>query len=419
MAYDIDLLHVISNKDNYERFLPHIKKHNVSSITGDIVHVLGEYWPNYPGRENVNWNEFKTFFFIVKGKKLKDPATYERVFDNIEKSAASPPPIVDDIMKKLVAVDYATQIHDKALAVVNGTASVEDVEPIIESYKKEVGSSVDVSSVFVNPSLDYIKDVVASKGLSWRLPEFNVSLGPLRKGDFGIIAARPETGKTTLIASESTFMLTQLDVGKQVVWVNNEESSKKVMMRVIQAFHGVTTRALLDDVSRYEQEFKDAGGDRFLVLDDDSPFKTVSKLTRLFKELNPGLIIFDQLDKVHGFENEREDLRIGRLYEWARDLAKEYCPVISISQISEAGEGVKWLNNSMLRGSKTDKAGEADYIVLVGKDNEPGKDLDRFITIGKNKLFGGPETLEAHRHGNFELQIDPAHARYISKWRSK
>jgi replicative DNA helicase len=191
------------------------------------------------------------------------------------------------------------------------------------------------------------------------------------------------------------------------------------MMRVIQSFHGVTTRTLLEDVDKYEKEFLLAGGDRFLVLDDDSPYKSVSKITRLLKELNPGLIVFDQLDKVHGYENEREDLRIGRLYEWARDLAKLYCPVISISQISESGEGMKWLNNSMLRGSKTDKAGEADYIILIGKENEVGKDLERYITIGKNKLFGGADTLEAHRHGNFEVGINPSIARYTTKWVTK
>jgi replicative DNA helicase len=417
MAYDIDLLRVISNKDAYDRFLPHIKKHNVSSITNDIVQAMGEYWPNYPGRTEVIWDELRTFFFIVKGKKLKDPATYEAVFDKLSVPTASP--VADQVLKKLVELDYASQVHDTALSIVNGKATVEDVQPIIDAYKKEIGSSVDVSSVFVDCSLAYIKDVVAAEGLSWRLQEFNVSLGPLRKGDFIIIGARPETGKTTVVASEATHMLKQLPEDKCVVWINNEESSKKVMMRVIQSFHGVTTRALLDDVDRYEEEFKAAGGDRFLILDDDSPYKDVTKLTRLLKELNPGLIIFDQLDKVGGFYNEREDLRIGKLYEWARDLAKTYCPVISISQISEAGEGVKWLNNSMLRGSKTDKAGEADAIILIGKDNEPGKDLDRFITIGKNKLFGGPETLEAHRHGNFEVQIDPAHARYLSRWKTK
>ena len=128
--------------------------------------------------------------------------------------------------------------------------------------------------------------------------------------------------------------------------------------------------------------------------------------------------MFDQLDKVHGFSNEaRDDLRIGKLYEWARDIAKEYCPVIAVSQVDGSGEGEKWIHMNQLRGSKTDKIGEADAIITVGKSNEPGEDLKRFIHVPKNKLFGGKRSLEAHRHGAFELEIVPSIARYKSKWR--
>jgi replicative DNA helicase len=290
----------------------------------------------------------------------------------------------------------------------------------MQQYKKEVGSAVDKSEVFVSPSLSYISKVVGREGLNWRLKELNISLGPLRTGDFIIVAARPETGKTTFVASEAAHMMSQLKEGEHVIWINNEESSNKVMMRVIQAYHGVTSMDLLKDPESYEELFIANGGDRFLVLDDDSGIRTVNKISTLFSEFKPGLIIFDQLDKVHGFNTEaRDDLRIGRLYEWARDVAKEYCPVIAISQVDGTGEGEKWIQMNQLRGSKTDKIGEADAIITIGKSNEPGMDLQRFIHIPKNKLFGSSETLEAHRHGCFEVDIYPSIARYVSKWRTK
>jgi replicative DNA helicase len=260
---------------------------------------------------------------------------------------------------------------------------------------------------------------VASGGLNWRLKELNVALGPIRKGDFIIIAARPETGKTTFTASEASYMMTQLQPDEHVVWINNEEASNKVMMRVIQAYNQVTSSELLSDPKVHESKFLLGGGERFLILDDDSGIKSTNKIAMLFKEYKPGLIIFDQLDKVHGFKQDREDLRIGQLYEWARDLAKEYCPVIAISQVDGTGEGEKWIQMNQLRGSKTDKIGEADAIVTIGKSNEPGMDLQRFIHVPKNKLFGGKETLEAHRHGCFEVDIEPAKARYVSKWKTK
>jgi replicative DNA helicase len=317
-------------------------------------------------------------------------------------------------------VDYATKVHAicNDIAVGRG-GDLLDVEPLLNTYKKEIGAAVERDDVFVKPSLDYLAGTVASGGLRWRLKELNISMGPLRKGDFVIVAARPETGKTTFTASEASYMMEQLEPDEHVIWINNEEASNKVMMRVIQAFHQVTSGDLFASPKKYEEEFIAAGGERFLILDDDSGIKSVNKIATLFKEFKPGLIIFDQLDKVHGFSHEtRDDLRIGKLYEWARDMAKDYCPVIAISQVDGTGEGEKWIQMNQLRGSKTDKIGEADAIVTIGKSNEPGMDLQRFIHIPKNKLFGGTDTLEAHRHGCFEVEIEPARARYVSKWRT-
>jgi replicative DNA helicase len=420
MSYDIDLLVVTSNKDTYNRFKEHVKKHNVSPITLEIFNVLGEYWDNYPTRTEINYPEFRTFFSIVKGRKIKDPSSYELAFDNLKDALDKPSPIVKDLLGKLIETDYATQIYDVCLKIGTGMGGdLESIEPLLNAYKKEVGASVEKDDVFVKPSLDYLSSTVASGGLNWRLKELNVALGPIRKGDFIIIAARPETGKTTFTASEASYMMEQLQPDEHVVWINNEEASNKVMMRVIQAYSQVTSSELLGNPKRYEEDFLDGGGQRFLILDDDSGIKSVHKIAMLFKEYKPGLIIFDQLDKVHGFKQDREDLRIGQLYEWARDLAKEYCPVIAISQVDGTGEGEKWIQMNQLRGSKTDKIGEADAIVTIGKSNEPGMDLQRFIHVPKNKLFGGKETLEAHRHGCFEVDIEPAKARYVSKWKTK
>lgn len=420
MSYDIDLLVVTSNKDTYNRFKEHVKKHNVSPITLEIFNVLGEYWDNYPTRTEINYSEFRTFFSIVKGRKVKDPSAYEVAFDNLKDALDKPSPIVKDLLGKLIETDYATQIYDVCLKIGTGMGGeLESIEPMLNAYKKEIGTSVEKDDVFVKPSLDYLSGVVASGGLKWRLKELNVALGPIRKGDFIIIAARPETGKTTFTASEASYMMTQLQPDEHVIWINNEEASNKVMMRVIQAFNQVTSSELLSDPKTCESNFTMNGGDRFLILDDDSGIKSVTKIARLFKEYKPGLIIFDQLDKVHGFKQDREDLRIGQLYEWARDVAKDYCPVIAISQVDGTGEGEKWIQMNQLRGSKTDKIGEADAIITIGKSNEPAMDLQRFIHVPKNKLFGGAETLEAHRHGCFEVEIEPSKARYVSKWKTK
>lgn len=415
MSYDLDLLHVCKEKSAFLRFKEVVKQHNTSTLTREVLGVISTYWDNYPTHTVVDWETLRTFFFIVKGKKMKNVHEYEMLFDNLKKH--SPSTLVDPLIKSLVELDYATRIHNETLGINARTPgkSITNIRGFLDEYDREVGAHAPAEDVFVSPSLEYVSRVVSGKGLNWRLKEFQLSLGPLRKGDFIILAARPETGKTTCVASEATHMLSQLEPDEHVIWINNEEASAKVMMRAIQAHHQVTSVELLKDTSKYESSWVTAGGNRFLILDDDSPIKSASKLERLFEQYKPGLIIFDQLDKVEGFDNEREDLRIGKLYEWARRIAKRYCPIIAVSQVDGTGEGEKWIHMNQLRGSKTDKVGEADAIITIGKSNEPGMDLDRFIHIPKNKLFGGAGSDELFRHGMFEVSIEPSKARYVSK----
>lgn len=415
MSYDIDILRIVEDKDKWERFAPLIKKHNVSAVTKNIFDTIGDYWDNYPGSTKLDWGQLKTFFYIVKGKKLKQPELYDAAFKNVEETTSTA--LLADIEKHLIEQDYATRIYNEVLGIASGRSgtSLSNVRSLLDGFDKEWGTTIDASSVFVPPTLGYVAGVAAAPGLRWRLEEFNISMGPIRQGDFIILGARPEAGKTTMILSEATFMLGQLPINKHVIIVNNEESSSKVMMRAIQAYFQVTTGELLANVAKYEAAFAAAGGNRFLITADTAKI-TPQKLERMLTEFPPGLIIFDQLDKVKGFKNDRDDLRIGALYNWARDLAKEHCPIIAVSQLDGSAEGEKYVTMDHLRGSKTDKPGEADAIIMLG-DARDGT-LNRYISIAKNKLMGDSHTLEAHRHGCFQVTIDPSKARYVSAWKA-
>ena len=43
-----------------------------------------------------------------------------------------------------------------------------------------------------------------------------------------------------------------------------------------------------------------------------------NRVNQICATLRPSLIIFDQIDKVKGFAADREDLRLGAIYIWAR-----------------------------------------------------------------------------------------------------
>jgi len=265
---------------------------------------------------------------------------------------------------------------------------------------------------FVTDDLQLLVDeAVHTPGLNWRLLTLNQMLGPLRKGDFGFVFARPETGKTTFLASEVTYMASQLteDSGP-ILWFNNEERGSKVMFRIYQAALGIDLSALYSNIPAHRAAYLQATNHKLRLYDSGIIHrKTVEALCRRHK---PSLIIFDQIDKIVGFDNDREDLKLGAIYIWGRQLAKEYCPVMAVCQSDGSGDGVRWLTMANVANAKTAKQAEADWILGIGKVNDPGYDNLRFLHASKNKLDGGPLSIPDQRHGRREVLIEPNVARY-------
>ena len=280
---------------------------------------------------------------------------------------------------------------------------------VVEEHGSE---EKDSGNEFVTDDLEELVDAQRkTNGLRWRLQTLNRMLGSLRKGDFGFIFARPETGKTTFLASEVTHMASQLppEAGP-VFWFNNEESGQKVMRRVYQAALGVPLTEIYRDPAGYKQKYTDLIKGKIKLKDDAGLSK--SAVEKLCAKYKPSLIIFDQIDKLKGFENDREDLRLGTIYQWARELAKTYAPVIGVCQADGTGENVKWLTMAHVANAKTAKQAEADWIVGIGKINEIGYDALRYLHASKNKLEGDEDSDPTLRHGRCECIIEPDVARY-------
>jgi replicative DNA helicase len=319
--------------------------------------------------------------------------------------------IIEEILNEIKNKSIARELSIKALNVCEGR---EDYATLVSYWNSNCsfdscGSSVEEDSNLITSNLEeLINSSVTEKGLRWSLNILNKSLGSLRKGDFGFVFARPETGKTTFLACEVANFLKQTD--KPILWINNEEQGNKVMLRVYQAFFSVTLQELIANKERYGKEFEFCSQERFIFIDS----ATISKrdIEQYCEKYQPNLIVIDQIDKIKGFTDDREDLRLGGIYIWAREIAKRFCPVIGVCQASGEAEGRKWLNMDMVANAKTAKQAEADFILGIGKVHDPGYEGIRHIHISKNKLIGDEDTEPMMRHGKFDIIIKPELAKY-------
>lgn len=318
--------------------------------------------------------------------------------------------ILDDVLMDILRKHRAYEIALCAIDVSEGRKNYSDLLLCLDNLNVSEGLPDTLTEdPFISTSLQEIYDgSITQHGLRWRLSALNRALGSLRKGDFGFIFARPETGKTTFLTSEITNFAQQTK--DPILWFNNEEQGNKVQLRIYQAFFGYELVQLFSNISEHEQEYMKQGMDRIKIIDSASISKT--QVEKLCKKYKPALVVVDQLDKIKGFDADRDDLRLGSIYIWAREIAKQYCPVIGICQSDASGEGKKWLNMDNVANAKTAKQAEADWIIGIGKTHSDSEQYQRFLSICKNKLIGDQDTDPLLRHGHLTVNILPEIGRY-------
>ena len=372
-----------------------------------LFNMIDLYYEKYNNNNNINITELDIFYnsnYLLKDNERKDLESllkdvYEQDITNME--------TIIGLLEEHRRRSLAGQVALMALDVEAGKKSTAELLELFNNFEHQEVEADEITPVDMD--LDNLYDTqIATPGLRWRINWLNKSLGSLRKGDFGFIFARPETGKTTFLASEITHMVSQTD--GDILWFNNEEQGTKVGIRVYQATLGLTTQALFADKQTNKARYKAITNNRIKILDfEDSSSK--HRIESVLKQYNPALIIFDQIDKVRGFKGDRNDLELKQIYQWAREISKTYAPVIAVSQASGEAEGKLFLTMDMVDGSKTAKQGEADWILGIGKEQD-NTSRSRYFNITKNKLIGDKDTSPDLRHGSTQVLIKPEIARY-------
>jgi len=418
---DYDVLYLCAkSKENLSKYRRYIKPHVVMKETNTILDGMDKYYKTFPSVTEFAWDSFTAFLIADQSKRLTDDSIVKLRMMLTKAKTFVPHHAHEEVVKTLIELDYLALIMEECEKVKEGSSDLEHVHIIATNALKDVERYIEKDELFVSADLSVIADRITSSGYEWRLDALNRSLGPLRTGNFVIVAARVEVGKTTFLASEVSYLAQQLPKDRPVVWVNNEEESSVVFFRIVQAALGQESKVLIADSKAAMVSYTTLMGgdkDKIRVTKD---MNNVRDLETLFREVNPGLIVFDQLDKVDGFKSdEREDLKLGKIYKWARELARSYGPVIAASQLSASAVEMKdppCIGLDALRGSKTDKPGEADVVITIGKYKEPKspeEEMIRTINVPKNKLpGGGSKQVESDRHGQFLVTIDPIRARY-------
>ena len=332
---------------------------------------------------------------------------YSSLFAQVKREEPMGGDVAQEVLSKLFQQVVGEDVANIGFDMVNGDAgSLESLRNLLERYGDDFIPDLNIEWDDIT-----IETLMAKAELEAR---WTFNIGPVTRKVEGVsggqlieVGARPNTGKTSfhasLIAGPGGFA----HQGAKCIILCNEEPTHRVGARYLTAAAGMSAREVRDNMSKaqamYEPvmnniKIKEAGG------------RDMAWVESVCKSYKPDVLVLDMGDKfgVQGsFARQDEALKACAIY--ARQIAKTYdCAVFYMSQLSAEAEGRSQLNQSMMEGSRTGKAAEADLMILIGKSPSiEGQEEDsplRHINIVKNKLNGW--------HGMVNCNLDYLTARY-------
>lgn len=412
MIIDIVLLRIMKYQKDYRQLSRAIPTESLDVKTKALLDDFGKYFDKFPTHASIDLQVFLPRF------KGWHPTMDEAMFNSYVGILRNIATDVDEATKTGIVADLYEA--DAALRIANVCSQFDSgdldaplpdmISSIIEGYKLNIGAT---SSRWNDEDIhDLLQEDLNNEGVKWRLNCLNECMRPLRGGDFGIIAGRPDKGKTTFLSSEVTFMAPQLAEDRNILWLNNEGMSGRIVKRLYQSALGVSITELveLNKAGKLRAMYAKAVGrlDRIRVFDIHGMH--IGQVEAIIEQSNPGVILYDMIDNIRGFGSEaRTDLKLEEMYKWARERSVKYDAIgLATSQISSDGDGEQFPTLSMLKDSKTGKQGACDFQLMIGASNDHNLEYSRYLSLPKNKLRRDGFPSDPH----CEVKFQPTKSRY-------
>tara|TARA_R100000541_G_scaffold34374_3_gene42781 strand:+ start:1529 stop:2755 length:1227 start_codon:yes stop_codon:yes gene_type:complete len=349
------------------------------------------------------------FYATNKTLTTSNKEQYQNIFRKIANSSALNNDVANDVISRMFQQVVGQEVANIGFEYVNGTQnSLEPLRKIVENYQDDFTPNLKVE--FEDMSIDtLLKANETQTQWKFNIPTLRRNVEGISGGHFVIVGARPNTGKTSFHASVIASPHGFADQGAKCVVLCNEEAANRVGSRYLSAATTMSLDEIKDNYAKAALRYDKVSNNIHIK---DATGKDLSWVEAVVKATKPDILVLDMGDKFAPRTSDKSDVYLRDAAIHARNIAKEYnCSVFWLSQLSAAAEGLATPDQSMLEGSKTGKAAEADLIILIGKnritEGNEMEDKERHINIAKNKLKGG-------FHGRITCQLAGDIAQYTA-----
>lgn len=319
-----------------------------------------------------------------------------QILDNINDEPDFNPAIASEIITQTYRGEICRQIAELSLQLESGQS---DDWNKLNLLVAELSTSKESDKEYDTVSLDdveYLLEDLSTQEYEWKfnMDALQNATGGLPAGSFGIVAARPEVGKTAFYISLACAPGGWVDQGAKVhVW-RNEERYSMLAKRVISSYLGCTLENAVFKMQEFKEKRQGQSGNIYILKDSVTDSGSLKDIEQYLIDNEVDILIIDQIDNlvVNG-RPVREDLNLlNTVYSDMRELASRYsCAIMVLTQAGATAQGKLYFGYSDLYGSKTGKAAAADYIFCIGAlpvDEDKEDSGIRGLNFAKNKLRG-------------------------------
>ena len=333
---------------------------------------------------------------------------YSALFHKVKAEQPMGGDVAQEVLSKLFQQVVGEDIANLGFDYVNGDkSSLEPLRMLLEQYGDDFTPDLNIEWDDIDMDTLLSRNDLEARW-TFNIPSLTRKVEGVNDGHLIEIGARPNTGKTSfhasLIASPGGFA----QQGANCIVLCNEEGYHRVGARYLTAATGMTMQEIKDNPAK-ARELYEPVKNRIKI--KDATGRDMNWVESICKSYKPDIVLLDMGDKFAkgGFARQDESLKANAVH--ARQIAKQHeCAIFYMSQLSAEAEGKVLLNQSMMEGSRTGKAAEADLMVLIAKnpvvDGQEEEDTQRHLNVVKNKLSGW--------HGVVHCELEYRTARYTA-----
>ncbi len=384
------LLSTMSHRENFTLYVNSIDKKRLLPATSLLLTDYEKYFKLFPDHEIVDFGQFQTQFTQNWHNKDLDQLDIEYyrdyVFPAIQKAEGT-----EHCLLGLMNKQTTEAIHDICM----NQFDVDLIRHQLDEHenKQQLIILENDNDAITSSTVD-LSVLDKSSGIPYFLPSLQANLGGLIQGQFVVVSADSNTGKSAFCISQAVHAFTHFDKQPDrgpILYFNSEGTPGDIFGRFWSNLFKKQIPGGIEDIVTRREEVRQKFNERF----DANKFivfqmgtSGISYIRAKLKKYKPSLVIIDMLDILATVE---DPITLKKLYDNIRLLSLEFCAIMGTTQSGdttwfdkETGteKSMKFLSDKKVLGCKA-KAAAAETMITIGKDSNNPK--IRYISVPKKK----------------------------------